>query len=243
MSLYCSCCNNATEAHKAVSCCVCKSLFRITCVDVSNHEARRINAKGGLSWTCNSCVDLGDDINDLKGVIKALQEQIKKMNCKDSLDSMYHFEEVVREVTEREKRRSNIILYNILEDQSANKDAQKALDMTAVSEILSVLNVPVEPVRCQRLGQYDATKSERKRPIKVCLPKDCNVGKILGTSKNLKETQKFKKIIISSDKTPFQMKLYQKVKTEYNAHKDGGETNIIIKYVGGVPKITQKQEN
>nr|CAI5818719.1 unnamed protein product [Callosobruchus analis] len=63
------------------------------------------------------------------------------------------------------------------------------------------------------------------------------VLELIKKSPALKNSEEFKNISVSYDRTPRQMQLYKVVRKQIDDTKNGGESNIRIKYVNGIPKI------
>lgn len=245
MSSKCSCCDATTEVSKSVSCSNCKKTFKISCVDLTTTEARKINAKKGLKWSCSDCLDLGDDITSLKTLIISLQEQIlqlQKSCTKDPLENLYSSENIIQELLEREKRKNNIIIFNAMELNDGSKQDQSAADSAMVADTLSALNISDKPIQITRLGKFDPAKQDKKRPIKLTFLNNFNFSKMFKNTKNLLEINSLKHIKISSDKTPQQMQLYKKVKEELDSRKSKGE-NVLLKHIKGIPRIVSAEQH
>ncbi|KAJ3641612.1 hypothetical protein Zmor_028109 [Zophobas morio] len=238
----CTCCGKNAEPHKMVSCCISSKSFKIECVDVSNTEARKIHQKSGLSWTCKCCSQVGNDINELKEVTVALQNEIKLLKSAISTrsqsptNSLLDIEKIIQEISEREKRKCNIIIYGNNEENNTSKDEQSAVDTVFVKDVLSSLSVTdndnIKPIR---LGKFDATKTDRRRPIKIILPSENSVISVLRMSKELKKSTRFNNISITRDRTPMQLELYRNTKIELNQRIANGESNLRIRYDRGIP--------
>lgn len=236
----CTCCGQLFDSHKTVSCCICKKAYSYACMQLSTAEARRINAKIGISWTCPTCIDLGDDLNALKAAIVGLREQIAALQKSGTTKSdLLRTEEIIQEVADRESRKNNIIIFNLPEDVTAGGGGLAAADVGAVGDILAVLEAPAVSVKPIRLGKFDPSKPERCRPLKVSLPDSRIIGKILRNNKKLKSTDKFKAVYVGKDRTPFQSNLYRTVRREYLDRREAGETDIVMKYIKDVPTITK----
>nr|CAH7734653.1 unnamed protein product [Callosobruchus chinensis] len=141
------------------------------------------------------------------------------------------------EFSERQKRKTNIILFNVPEpNQSSTVEHQRESDKSAVSDILSTI-VPdlsfgnTKPIG---LGPYGHSKV---RPIKAVFENADTVRKILANAKKLKSVAAYKTIVIASDRTKKQIEYYKQVKQELINRQSAGDTNCRIKYINGVPKI------
>lgn len=245
-----NCCGRNANSCKIVNCCFCRKSYKIECVDLTNAEARKIHQKSGLSWSCKNCAKIGSDINSLKAVIVALQEEIKVLKLSVSTvppstaasASLFQTEKVIQEVSERNKRKCNIIIYGRSELINKNKTEQSEADTVFVKDVLTALNIGdlgyLKPIR---LGKYDPTKQDRRRPIKITLSSEEDVVSVLRASKSLKTTDPWKNIFISRDRTKMQNELYKSVRNELHERLSNGEQNLIIKYKDGIPNIVHSE--
>lgn len=238
----CSCCNSNITDDLYVHCSVCKKIFKTSCTKLSRSDITKINTNCGLSWSCKDCVSLGGVLADLKSAVLALQEEIRVLKDSPSksstaTNSLFETEHIIQEVIERERRRNNIIVFGIEEAQCESAEQQRVLDRSTITSVLTAMNVQVGEFKSMRLGKFDPTKINSKRPIKVSLPSTEEIPKIFKKLHLLKSIARFSNIIISSDKTPFQTKLYKSVKEELDGRSSRGETNLKIKYIKGLPTI------
>lgn len=75
-------------------------------------------------------------------------------------------------------------------------------------------------------------------PPWLILPTDMAASKLLKNWKILKSDACYNNITIANDKTPKQIQHFQELKRELERRKLQGENNLKIKYVQGVPQIT-----
>lgn len=236
----CKCCKQFFEAHLMVTCCVCKDKFKNTCVDITANEVRTLNSNKGYDWTCIDCRVLGNDLKDLKALIISLQNDIKELkarNTESDKANEYDFEEILQEIADRQKRKNNIILFNVPEqDQSKPVNEQLLTENNQVMNIVKHVNpdVQLREVKSIRLGAYSPNKI---RPIKLKLENENTVRQILSNSKKIRSNAAFKKVYFSSDKTKKQIEHYKKIKQELTDRLNAGESNCRIKYVNNVPRI------
>lgn len=247
MNVICKCCGNNAEPHKSINCCICDNSYKIECVDISNAEARKIRSKAGLTWTCKKCSTLGNDLNTLKKLIVGLQQEISdlKNTIKTASPSSHSFspqdmETIVQEISQRDKRKTNVIVYGCKEgNYNSNKEQLKA-DEPIISQILSTLSVTEDELKIVRLGKFEPSNTNRGRPIKIMCSSVSNVNTILRNSYKLKTVNEFKDIRISSDKTPAQIQFFKEVKGELTRRLTAGEKDLTIKYRNGIPTIITK---
>nr|CAH7712429.1 unnamed protein product [Callosobruchus chinensis] len=232
----CKCCNQQCDNHQlvtCVTCSVCKDKYKHTCVDITANEIRILNANKGYDWTCVDCRATGKDLNELKALIMKLQEDIKQLkthNDRNLGTSPVDFEEVVTEINERQKRKSNIIIFNLEEQDQSKPPAERAeLDKTAVNNILRfvVPNFNLRNMKPVRLGLFSTTK---KRPVKLVLENSDQVRNMVINGKKLKDSNTYRNIIIAPDRTKRQLDYFKSVKQELLQRMNAGETNIRIKF-------------
>lgn len=234
----CKCCKNKFDDVKTISCHTCHDIYFHQCIDMGSADLRFIKSKKGLTWSCESCSLMGDSISDLKSVIVALQREVaglKAVQSNSSSSENVDFEDIVNEVSDRQYRKNNLIIFGIPDNSSNAKDVIKEI----FSEMRCDLEEDITPVR---LGKPDSSR-KLPRPIKLRFKSHETVFKLLFKSKLLRSSEKFKNIRMSSDKTPRQQELYRKIKQELNARIANGETNIQIKYVNGIPRIVNSAVN
>lgn len=238
--LACKCCNQICDGHLLVTCSVCKSKFKHSCVDITANEVRTLNSNKGYDWTCIDCRVIGKDLKELKALIINLQNDIKQLRESNSVatnSSGLDYEDIISEVSERQKRKKNIMIFNLPEpDQDKTPAEQMESDNRALRNILNAVtpNISSSNFRLARMGVFSASKV---RPLKITTNNEETVKSILANSKKLKHKHEFKDIKISSDRTRRQMDHYRKVKQELTDRINGGETNCRIKYINDIPKV------
>lgn len=240
MSRTCTCCSKITEPHLLLKCCVCQNCFNNVCVGITSSETRLINGKKSLSWTCNQCNSIGNDINSLKAAIVSLQNEIKLItttHAQEGNPSNNQFEDIVQEVVERQNRKANVVIFGVAEQKNLTKDERINAEKTDVLKILTFLLPSLGPIsNIFRLGKYNEQRTT-PRPIKVTAANSQQVMEVLRKSGNLKNNENLKHIRLVPDQTPRQMEYYKKIKAELDQRKQAGEENIKIKHINGVPKI------
>lgn len=236
----CSCCNVSTDIHEIVNCSVCAKPFMIGCVDISRAEARKIHSNTGFSWCCKGCVVLGNDLNALKKAIVALQDEVSSLRNglvqQPTSQSLVDVEKIIHEISDRDKRKCNIILFGCQETCVSNRD-QADSDINLIKNMSSTVQLDVVDGGIIRLGKYDSTKSDRARPLRITLRSETAVFTALKGFKQAKESGMFDKISMYRDRTPMQIQMHKNAKVELDARLKNGEKDLCIKYNKGIPKI------
>lgn len=242
----CSCCNASVQEHQIITCSICKLKFSYQCADLTVSEIRTLKSKRGLSWTCKGCSSMGDDIAGLRAAIVALKNEISELKqqtllVKDAPLDDGAYEEIIQEIRERENRKANVILYGVAESLSNSRNERNSEDFGEAKKVLGQLSVDCD-FSCSRLGIFDASKPT-PRPLRLKLTSMQYVGSILRNAKKLKDTQDFKKIGISSDRTPRQNRYFKQIRQELLNRKSAGETDIYIAHVNGIPKVMKSKRS
>lgn len=246
MSLPCSCCNVVTEKIKLITCFVCKLSYNHACVGLTSTDLRSIVSKSalGMSWNCATCRGItGDVLGEMRVLMNNLIKELADLKKQISLAAPAQhvgcdFEEIVREVEERQARKCNIILSGIAESTADVREDRIEQEKQQVNEIFAYLRpgVTFGDLSVLRLGKYDP---ERMRPrlLRVTLSAETMVRDIIGGAKLLKDNASYNDIRIFHDRTPKQVDYYKSLKAELSRRKDQGEQDLRIKYVRGIPKI------
>lgn len=246
----CHHCGATAETHKSVTCVICSNSFKIECVDVSNTEARKIHSKSsGLSWTCAACRQFGNDLNSLRSAIVALQNEIKTLKESaqqpptSSALSPIDVEGIVREVSDRERRKTNIIIYGCQESRCATNMNQLEIDKVEIKELFTSIDLDEENIGLARLGKFVPNSDNNRRPIKVTLSSEAKVLSVLRSAAGLRRSERWGRIAVSRDQTVMQREIYRGARTELEGRLAGGETNIRIRYKNGIPSVVSFAEN
>lgn len=170
-------------------------------------------------------------IENLETDLNQFRETTTLSTITTATEPSISYEEIVNEVHERHQRSKNIVILGIPEPTSPiNRFTYNKVEITKITK--SIYPDCPEPNKTFRLGKY---KPGINRPIKACYTSENTVKTILRNKSNLQMDT----IKIFSDRTPLQKQHFQKLKEELKSRKTEGETNLAIKYIKGVPKITQ----
>ncbi len=184
--------------------------------DVEKLEERVTNLEqNGATMVDKDTEELSKRLGE---ALKEQEEIIKKNKAKEEASMT----EAVKEMEDRERRKGNIIIYNVSESNSTDSQSPKSDDIQKVKDLCeNYLKVKINIKKDQnqqplviRLGK----KEEKKiRPLKLCLsPEDAQ--KMLKNAKNLAQAQneEFKKMIIKPDLTQMQRNEEKKLVEEKN---------------------------
>lgn len=241
----CACCDKLSESHKTVNCMICNKPYRIECANVSAAEARKIHSNTGYSWTCKNCLQVSHDLSGLRLLISALQDEIKAL--KNSIlvppvvskIPLVEVEGIIQEIGERERRKNNIIVFGCEETVSESRTEQSEVDVSLIADICSTIGLVDDNMKVSRLGKYDPSQTNRKRPIKVTFSSELSVALVFRNLAKVRGNPKFSALSIFRDRTPMQIQLHKEIKAELNERLNNGETDLKIKYTRGIPTVVR----
>ncbi|GJQ76674.1 hypothetical protein Trydic_g15530 [Trypoxylus dichotomus] len=242
MSASCGICSKELVSEKEIACDLCRKVMHSVCAGLSIAEMQCLKSRDRkVSFYCAVCSDFEQQLHNLTSLVHDLQNEIKELKKKTAsgMDmDIFDREAVIQEVMDREWRTESIMFFNVPEETSGDKNCQVADDVVTCKNILSTLTGPIRPIR---LGRYDPSKSNRKRPIKITPRSNGQVNRAIRNYKHLKCSTVFKLVNVSKDKTPQQIVLYRRVREELHARKSTGESDIYIKYIRDIPKIVKSR--
>ncbi|CAH0551165.1 unnamed protein product [Brassicogethes aeneus] len=186
---------------------------------------------------CQSCTQLTDIINDLKTTIAQLKEEVASLKnsineSNESNNESQLINKIVNEVLEREKRKTNVIVYNVKESKISSKTERDLEEKATFAGICNEISLDASLItNITRLGKF-ATTADRPRPLKITFNREACVHEAIRKAKLLKDsTSDNKNIHFAFDRTPLQVDEYKKLKTEMDNRTKSGETNLFINNV------------
>ena len=183
---------------------------------------------------------------DLKAEIDTIKEQLQNdNNANKSFTKIPNSDlvnESVREMSERQFRQRNLIIFGASEATPTDGFTKNEEDINMAKDIISKSSpgTNTQGIRVFRIGREGPSK---KRPIKVILESANEVKNIIRNAKELKKIDKYTNISLSFDRTPKQIAEYNTMKETLTTRLRNGETNIKIRYVNGFPKIVKINEH
>jgi len=114
-------------------------------------------------------------------------------------------DENVAELRERERRKNNIIVFNIEESSKDDSEKRKQDDKAAVHDILFELNIATELSNPVRLGPK-RDGSSYPRPMRITVEDEAMKWNVLKEAKNLRNAREeaLKKVNMKKDMTPLE---------------------------------------
>lgn len=221
-----------------------------------------------------SCPHLRDDLSNFQDklmselnstVAKIITEHVEKLMTrivglekevdllKNKVNNLTHdsgtssnIEQIVNEVSERNKRSTNLIIFAVNEENVQTISEQQEHERGVIAEILSALEIPDKSISGvpMRLGKPSTSHlPAQRRPIEIRLSSIELVEDTLRRSPKLKKMDKWKTVFLCKDRTPTELQYIKKTKNELANRLALGETNLQIKYRNNVPKIVNVLSN
>lgn len=223
-----------------ISCGICKLNYHITCSNITRNEISVLKkADSNAVFHCDSCTVRIDGTNSLMNLVAELAKKVHELseqltnitqgNTSNRTLDPDAMEEIINESNERQKRASNIIIHNLMESAETQNT-----DKLEINKLISKIpGIQSSGLHSIRLGKPRTNGSPR--PLKVILENNADTLTILKNYKKLLPEQS--NIHITSDKTPLQRENMKRLQTELEQRKQNGESDLIIKYINGSPKI------
>lgn len=137
----------------------------------------------------------------------------------------------MEELVDRERRKSNVVFYNVPESQHDQLHDRVAEDKKAVLDIakngLKIHNAQV--VKAIRLGSKRQDKMSKPRALLIQLESPHRKSEFLSASKRLRQTDRWKDTYISPDMTRQQREENWKLRQELKQRRENGEQELVIR--------------
>lgn len=169
---------------------------------------------------------MGEMMDEVKKENSVLRADLASLQSKISQIDTAADESGFNEIQERQRRSTNILLFNLPEKGSDLADVQGIIHDMAILDSPTISKV-------LRTGKQN---KNGWRSLKVVLSTPQEVGLILKNRAKLKGTN----VYVSADLTTRQRELERTVKDELEDRRSKGETNLQIRYSNGIPTIVSK---
>lgn len=247
-SICCKCTQNVNTKSPGIQCSFCTKFYHAKCISLSKEQLTAYSDIPGTMYKCEACrakVNNGcDNCTAMVKAIENMQEMMAKLHAeiqelKDQKKESVDMETIINEVSERQRREKNIIIYNIPENLVGSEANKHASDLQSVVDILKNIapTVDTQSIKVFRLGKLQDNKPS---PIKVELSSRDTVFAVLKNKHKLKnQNMNFQ---ITTDKTYLQRQHLKKVIAELKERTENGEENLFIKYKNGIPTISKSKK-
>ena len=173
---------------------------------------------------------LSEKINNIEAKLLDLHNAVKETHITDRLQESTSIEEpkkqfssfmssFMNEEKEKDKRRLNLIIHNIVESTDVDSSVRKEHDINLVDSILKkYLGISAKIERAIRLGKRtDKSNTDKPRLLKISVSSEHDKAKILRTCTSLSQRenpQEIQKLFITPDLTPHEQEINKKLRIE-----------------------------
>ncbi|KAL5243160.1 hypothetical protein ACI65C_010570 [Semiaphis heraclei] len=160
---------------------------------------------------------------DIEGKLDSISKQFdyflnENKLLKTKIENLESKISTLEAITRKQARSRNLIFFNVPElpsDSNSN-------DMQSILEVFRHIDTDVIPVNLLRLGKA----SNQCRPIRITLPNQHDVFNLLKNKSKLRQTDNFKHVSFSTDRTLLQRKHLKSILDELNLRKSAGDYNL-----------------
>lgn len=169
-----------------------------------------------------------NNVEKLQKENKWLRERLDALESRDGSAPVQSNESFFVELAERRKRENCIIVFGLPESNGSEDDrlAEELIESICPHKISAIKS-------CQRIGK----SSVKPRLLKVELNSDQDALDILRKKSGMPR-DRYRNVFIRPDLTKMQREHLAELRREIDVRKKEGETNLVIKYVRGQPRIT-----
>uniref|UniRef100_A0A6P7G4K3 Uncharacterized protein LOC114334099 n=1 Tax=Diabrotica virgifera virgifera TaxID=50390 RepID=A0A6P7G4K3_DIAVI len=240
----------------ALQCDACKRGIHLACTELLQDDRITRCKVRGIKIICNSCSSNIEAFSNLKSILKEYNDDLQlkisqidekiaeittkfndleiKLSSADQHSSPQFAENIANEAVDRINRAKNVIVRGVPES-TGDIQTKKDEDKKFLEEILSAVECNATPVTFFRVGKVG---DRFPRMIKMVMNNEYEAKQILRNKRKLLEKTKTKNVSIVDDKTPMQVNFLKELRSELETRKENGEQNLTIKYIRGIPKIT-----
>lgn len=173
-------------------------------------------------------------LEDIKMDLKDIKETTSKPPLNTNVNVLPGYSAAVvqgrvfQEVSERQKRSCNLMIFNFAQDSEEN-DLSKAKNF-----LTDLIGSPIKVISAVRIGK---SNKNGHQSLRLTLE---SAEIVLKALRRKREIDRSKKIFLEADLTTEQRIELNALKKELKERQRNGESNLILKYVNGVPKLVTK---
>lgn len=224
--MQCLKCRNNNDG-ESITCDGCDRKIHLSCSTLNATELKVMTLRGGkrtLKFFCDDCLEGIRIMPKLLQKLDSLEERVNQMVAEPKTLTTLSEDTVACELVERQKRSSNIVIFNMPDSDN---------DVNAAKEVFTnLVNKRIDIKSATRVGREN---KKGLRALKITLQDSIMASEILRAKR---DPLKGRNIYIAADLTPCQRAHLNKVKEELLKRKNEGEQNLILKYINGIPKIS-----
>ena len=162
-------------------------------------------------------------------ITKKLTNKLEKESVSKPSVEVKDLQNAVADCLEQEKRRRNIVVFNVPEqDKHLSLDEQAANDLKQIVQlIMEGLKLKIHPEKVARMGKQKEGKS---RLMVVTLRDEGEKWELLKMAKRLRDAgSKFERIYIAPDLSPAEQLRDKNLRKEMKERREAGEDVVIYK--------------
>lgn len=200
----CSGCQDTIgENDDGIQCEVCEYWYCVACSGMSitfYKELVNSDIADNFIWYCNGCKKaipgvrkVLQAVSTIKESQDALNERIENIETKlhdvhnqTDLSVDYKIEQAIYDFREREKRKTNVIIYNLPESKAEDGETKKTQEAESIKKVCDSAQVQFDIEHYIRLGEKKVGPNARPRPLKVVLQNDADKQKLIRNGMKLK---------------------------------------------------------
>ena len=134
----------------------------------------------------------------------------------------------IDEYLDRERRKCNLIVYNLQESSASTPSDRISDDKKSFSHLLtSEFKIDnIEFLKCIRLGK---SAENRSRPLLISVSDIATKNNILGKATKLRKSTQYGDVYINPDRTKKERAAVKELRDELKRRKSLGEVNLVIR--------------
>ena len=252
------CEQECVEKSACMQCEFCDKWYHIICIDMSPECYELTQKVPGFMWFCNSCKNkavesvhkaagLEAQTTALKSEVTEIKKRLDKVETKLSGSVNKEIEQAISEKQDIERRKLNLVLYNMPEQEKGEKSvwdnpAKIAADISYVSEMVENefhLNMNTSTptpriVDARRIGKKPESENgvkPRPRPLILKFRDIESKRQVLSKAKDLRSSvdDEYKAIYINPDLTPLQRKNDAILREEMWRRRIENNENVVVR--------------
>ena len=224
----CKSCCSAVDLNSRFACSICQSIFHRekVCSGLNASVLKSAIDSPQILLMCLDCskVNLVQQLFHLESRVTQLEQtSVDRLKSEDLISN------AINEFQERDRKKNNIILFNIPESKEDQLDDQVNDDKAVLQQVCSALSINnIQFNSLRRIGR----KSDKQRPVIITLANQDTRQMLLSNAKklrNLQDDSPFKKIVIKPDLTKSQIQAQKQLQAALKLRKDAGEDCVIYR--------------
>lgn len=196
----------------------------------SNQDKKFLDIEDQLDTMSKKLAHFSNEYKTLDNKFIQLESKVSELEAFQYNMTQSITDDIHAEIISRHSRRCNLIFFNVPEIRSENNS-----DIETILRIIQQMNSQLIPINATRLGNF----SDKCRPIRVTFPNPQDTYDLLKMKFKLRQTEHFKQVNVSTDRTPIQRKQLKATLGKLAALRSAGEEDLYIRYVNNVPVITK----